>query len=319
MESETRQQQRLAFTRHCLGSDDFKLQVASADASFRSYHRVTTTTGSRMLMDAPPDQEDCRPFIDICSRLRRADLLAPEIIEMDLENGLLLLEDFGDTLYRDRITPDQPEPWFERSFNALATLATRVDTDGLSGYDRQRLQTELDLFPDWYLDRQLSRPLDDGEGSVWRAACELLLASAEDQPAVFVHRDFHSCNLMDTGDERPGIIDFQDAVLGPVSYDLISLLLDRYISWPRASLVEWLERFRVRLGLNLGSADWLQRCDWMALQRNLKVVGIFARLNFRDGKSGYLDLQPRFLTFVLDGLSRYPEFADLHALVESRQ
>ena len=156
---------------------------------------------------------------------------------------------------------------------------------------------------------------DDGERSVWRTACELLLASAEDQPAVFVHRDFHSCNLMDTGDDRPGIIDFQDAVVGPISYDLISLLLDRYISWPRPSLEEWLDGFRVRLGLTLAKADWLQRCDWMALQRNLKVVGIFARLNYRDGKPQYLDDLPLVLEYLLETCANYTALAPLNDLL----
>ncbi len=294
----------------------------SGDASFRRYFRLRSDKQSWILMDAPPDKEHSAPFVDIAARLRRAGLHAPDVIAADLDRGYLLLEDLGDALYKPLITndpgqADRVDGLFEEAFAALHVMASSVSTDALPPYDRTRLLEELELFPAWYLKRHRNIALSCGQWDLWEALCTQLIQSAQQQPQVFVHRDFHSCNLLKTPFNSPGIIDFQDAVVGPVSYDLISLVWDRYITWPRDKATEWFEQFRQRLGMKTDPQTWLRWCDWMGLQRNLKVVGIFARLHHRDGKAGYLEMIPRFWDYVIDQLGRYPEFQDFHKLLNS--
>lgn len=259
-------------------------------------------------MDAPPDKEDCTAFIDVTSRLRNAGLHAPEILQADLENGLLLLEDLGEIQYKPIINPETADSCFKPLFSVMDGFANSVNTDGLAKYNSRLLQTELDLFPDWYLEQHKQRPFLITEQLAWEQLCNQLVISAREQRQVFVHRDFHSCNLLKTVENDPGIIDYQDAVLGPISYDLVSLLWDRYISWPRERITGWCEQFRVQLGLDVLAVEWQRQCDFMSLQRNLKIVGIFARLHYRDQKSGYLEMIPRFWGYCIDVLKLYPEF-----------
>lgn len=313
--SDVRQRRAAAWAGRMLGTDTPGLEPVSGDASFRRYFRVTAPAGSMILMDAPPEREDSRPFVDVAARLHAAGLKAPRILGFDLEQGFGLLEDFGDVLYRDVLDPHSAPDLMPRLFDVLETLATRVSSDGLPAYDEQVLQSELDLFPDWYLERHRGRPLAGAERGVWADVCNALIASATRQPQVFVHKDFHSCNLLQTG-EGPGLIDFQDALRGPVSYDLVSLLWDRYIAWPRARLEEWLLEMHARLAADVDTAEWIRWCDWMSLQRNLKIVGIFARLRYRDGKDGYVEMIPRFYRYLLDVLPRYPEFRAFERLLE---
>lgn len=269
-------------------------------------------------MDAPPDLEDCQPFIDVTRLLLQANLHAPEIIAADLQQGFLLLEDLGDDLYRDIVIEAKASEQYQPVFDALVKLANDVDTDGLPDYNITRLQQELDLFSDWYAPSHASLPLDDAEHADWHTICHHLVETARSQPQVFVHRDFHSCNVLFTDINNPGIIDYQDAVCGPITYDLVSWLLDRYIPWPREQLVEWYEQHRQKLQLNIDSAEWLRWCDWMGLQRNLKVLGIFARLAYRDGKTGYIDLMPNFYRYVMETAALYPETQPLINMLERR-
>jgi aminoglycoside/choline kinase family phosphotransferase len=290
----------------------------SGDASFRRYFRIEADGRPLILMDAPPDREDSRPFVDIAARLRAAGLHAPRIVAFDLERGFGLLEDFGDVLYRDLIDEDSIDALLPGLFDVLEGMARHVDCAGLPAYDRSTLQAEMDLFPDWYLERHKRRPFSAGERVLWNDVCGLLLDSAEAQPQVFVHKDFHSCNLLQTP-RGPGLIDFQDGLRGPLSYDLASLLWDRYVAWPRERLENWMETVRGRLAPDIAPARWQRDCDWMGLQRNLKIVGIFARLEYRDGKRGYLDLVPRFYAYLEDVLARYTEheaIADFARLLE---
>lgn len=299
----------------CLGLDKVELIPVSGDASFRRYFRLQTDNDSLILMDAPPEHENSRPFVDIATRLRTAGLHAPVIVDFDFEQGFGLLEDLGDELYRGILTPQSAAALFPDLFGALHCMAQKVDASGLPDYDRQRLQAELDLFTDWYLQQHRQRKLSGTEMTGWQAACEILHANATAQPQVFVHRDFHSCNLLYTRGKAPGIIDFQDAVRGPLSYDFISLLWDRYISWPRAQLEAWMETYRQQLEQPVATADWVRWCDLMGLQRNLKIVGIFCRLHHRDRKAGYLELVPRFYAYLLDVVPLYPELQTLHDLL----
>lgn len=288
----------------------------SGDASFRRYFRLHTRHGPLILMDAPPDREDSRPFVDVAGRLRAAGLGAPRIEHFDLERGFGLLEDLGDRLYRDALRPDNAGRLMPPLFDILERMARDVDHTALPAYDDGRLQQELDLFPDWYLGRHRGLRLSPGETAAWRAVCDLLRESANEQPRAFVHRDFHSCNLLLREANTPGIVDFQDAVAGPLSYDFVSLIWDRYIPWPRPLLERWMETMRERLDPGVDRRTWIRWCDLMGVQRKLKVAGIFARLHYRDGRAGYIEMIPRFYRYLLDVVPVYPELASLKALLE---
>lgn len=302
----------------------WRLEKVADDASFRRYFRVfpgrKQTAGSLILMDAPPGLEPLEPFVDITRRLRDAGLHAPQIMARNTADGLLLLEDLGDTLFRQLITPDGGAEWLALAFDALEIMVRRVDVAGLPDYDARRLGQELELFPDWYLDQHLRRPWSSGDRQRWSTLCELLIDSALAQPQGFVHRDFHSCNLLATSADPPGIIDYQDAVRGPVSYDLVSLLWDRYVEWPRTQIDAWLDQLRPRLladqATDMTAAHWRRSCYRMGLQRNLKIIGIFARLNHRDSKPAYLRLIPRFRGYVLQALQWDPALHPYRTLLE---
>lgn len=312
MESATKQaadprlQEAASWAGEFLGIDTPQPLPVSGDASFRRYFRFRDGNRSLILMDAPPDLEDSAPFVDIAGRLREAGLNAPEIISFNFETGFGLVEDFGDTLYRELLDEDSVSTVFPALFDVLVGL-TRVEVRDLPLYDEALLHAELELFEKWYLQRHRRRPMTLAEKGTWRALSRQIIDSALSQPQVFVHRDFHSCNLLQTP-AGPGIIDFQDGVAGPLSYDLASLLWDRYITWPRQQLEQWMIDMYSRFDLTCGHDEWIRQCDWMGLHRNLKVVGIFARLRHRDGKQGYLEMLPGFYRYLLDVLPIYPEF-----------
>ena len=266
-------------------------------------------------MDAPPP-ENTRPYIEVTRRLRDAGLRAPRIFAKNVEQGFLLLEDLGDELYRDFLTADNVDEHFPALFEVLKRMAQRVDAAGLPEYDGKLLRFEMNLFPNWYLARHRPGVSREHFDQIWDPFCNSVIASALAQPWCFVHRDFHSCNLMLTEPGTVGVIDFQDAVHGPVSYDFISLIWDRYITWPRHRIEDWMEAFRQSLELQLTADEWRRHCDLMGLQRNIKVVGIFARLYYRDGKEGYLEMIPRFYDYATDTLRRYPEYADVLDVME---
>lgn len=299
-------------------SISFHVEPVTGDASNRRYFRLTAEQKSWIVMDAPPNLEDCRPFIDVTQRLRKAKLHAPEIIAEDLHRGFLLLEDFGDGLYRDIVSKQQANQQYQPIFDALIKFSTAVDTTGLPDYDQTRLQQELDLFSEWYAPVHCQLSLTASERHDWAIICQQLITKALAQPQVFVHRDFHSCNVLQTTHNNPGIIDYQDAVRGPVTYDLISWVLDRYITWPRSQVLKWYEQQRLRLPLDTNSEQWLRWCDWMGLQRNLKILGIFARLAYRDGKTDYIGLMPRFYAYVMETAALYPETQALTDMLEQR-
>ncbi|HEY5775872.1 MAG TPA: phosphotransferase, partial [Xanthomonadales bacterium] len=256
-----------------------ELHNIAGDASFRRYFRLRVNGESRILMDAPPPGEDVGPFIEIDQRLMVAGLHAPEIIYADRANGFLLLEDLGDELYRDLLRADNVDLLFPPLFDLLKTLALDVDCRDLPEFDYRKLRRDMDLFPDWYLGHHRKRTPRDQLDKIWGSFCDCIIESALHQPQAFVHRDFHSCNLLGIADNGIGIIDFQDAVKGPLSYDFTSLIWDRYISWPRSRIENWMETMRLELCPDLESAQWRRYCDLMGLQRNFKIVGIFARLH----------------------------------------
>ena len=313
-----RERRAATWVADCLNRDHIDLQPVSGDASFRRYFRCQDGKRSLIVMDAPPERENSASFIDIAARLRESDLLAPEIYHFDLDLGFGLLEDFGDTLYRELLSANQPELLMPDLFAVLAKM-TRASTDGLPIYHGLKLQQEMSLFPDWYLRVHRHYRFSHMEYLEWNRLCAELIKSAQEQPQAFVHRDFHSCNVLRTPDAQTGIIDFQDAVLGPLNYDLVSLLWDRYIEWPRSQLETWMMAFHHRLDLSCHPSTWIRWCDLMGLQRNLKIVGIFARLRYRDDKQGYVEMIPRFYQYLLDVTGRYPEFGEFHRILEKTE
>ena len=300
-------------------------QPASGDASFRRYFRVHSSKSSYIAMDAPPEQEDCKPFIQVAGFLESMQLHAPRVIEANTEDGFLLLSDLGNTPYLDLLNEDvdAADRLYATALRALLILQSRgeVFQSQLPSYDEELLRFELSLFHDWLCQEHLGIEFGaDGESS-WRSLCDLLVGNALDQPQVFVHRDYHSRNLMVT-DESPGILDFQDAVEGPITYDLVSLLKDCYIKWPEERIGEWANSFADdarRLELHdLSPEQFLRELDLMGVQRHLKAAGIFARLNHRDGKADYLLDVPRTLSYIVDLGPRYDELGWLVNLIESK-
>lgn len=316
--ADSRQTAAASWAAEQLGLDEVRLEPVSGDASFRRYFRFHDGLRSVILMDAPPEQEDSAPFVDIAHRLRSAGLNAPSILSFDLDEGFGLLEDFGDTLYRELINEGTVDAIFPELFDLLNGMARRVDTRGLPDYSTEALLAELDLFKSWYLEIHRQRPMSRNELLVWDNICSLLIESAHNQAQVFVHKDFHSCNLLETP-TGPGIIDFQDGLRGPVSYDLASLIWDRYIAWPRPKLEAWMSAAHAILPVEGSREEWIRCCDWMGLQRNLKIVGIFARLKHRDGKQGYVEMIPRFYQYLLDVLPRYAEFQEFNQMLEQKE
>ena len=299
---------------------------ASSDASFRRYFRLCAEDASYIVMDAPPKNEDCLPFVRVAGYLESMALNAPRIIEANLDDGFLLLTDLGTRQYLDELL-DDPSSAQRLYGDALAALLV-MQRDGaafqarLPPYDEKLLRFEMSLFHDWLCGTHLGLELSDDDERQWLACTDMLVANALDQPQVFVHRDYHSRNLMVTDEDSPGILDFQDAVEGPLTYDLVSLLKDCYVKWPAERVSQWVMDFYRGLAPELCEsvceAQFRRYFELMGVQRHLKAAGIFARLNHRDGKPVYLGDIPRTLSYITDLAPRYEELADLAELIETR-
>jgi hypothetical protein len=305
---------------------EYTITPASADASFRRYFRVTHEGASFIVMDAPPDREDTRPFITVSKLFADAGLNVPEVIDADPGQGYLLLTDLGSRPYLEALDETSVERLYGDALGALAGIQTCRPAAGLlPDYDRELLLREMELFREWLLGTHLGLSLDAAQSALLDAAFAGLADSALAQPRVCVHRDYHSRNLMVTQRNNPGILDFQDAVMGPVTYDLVSLLRDCYIQWPRARVEDWALGYH-ELALQCGilhaehesPEQFLRWFDLMGVQRHLKAAGIFARLNHRDGKPGYLLDIPRTLGYVTEVASGYPELAGFGSFVEQQ-
>lgn len=292
---------------------------ASADASFRRYFRIRAGAQSWIVMDAPPQQEDCRPFVHVAALMRQAGVHVPEILAQDLQQGFLLLSDLGTRTLLDAIDADNADAQFGAAIDALIVWQRASRPQVLPPYDEALLRRELELFPDWYLGRHLGVTLDTAGREALEGVFRLLVDNALAQPQVYVHRDYMPRNLM-LSDPNPGVLDFQDAVYGPIAYDPISLFKDAFLSWP-LSRVEWgLRTYHARAeAAGLAVPPWPQfrrDCDWIGLQRHLKILGIFARLTLRDGKPKYLADTPRFVRYVMEVLPQYVELQPLAQLFE---
>lgn len=306
-----------------LGSTGFTLEPASGDASFRRYWRVRTGDGSYVAMDAPPAQEDTARFVRLAELFRAIGLNTPRVHARDEELGFLLLDDLGTRPYLDALDADNAERLYGDALGALAVIQACGPLEGLPEYDEPFLRRELEIFREWLVGRHLGLALSAEEQAGIERAFDLLVASALEQPRVCVHRDYHSRNLMVTAPPSPGILDFQDAVVGPVTYDLVSLLRDCYIAWPAEQVQSWAWGY-FQLAVQSGilrpedEARFPRWFDLMGAQRHLKAAGIFARLNERDGKPGYLADIPRTLGYVLEIAPAYAALDPLAELIEQR-
>jgi len=300
-----------------------RLEPVTNDAGFRRYWRVHRDTRGYILMDAPPVAEEIERFVRIAERLRALGLNTPRVHAQEPDQGLLLLDDLGTRLYLDALDRENVDRLYGDALAALAVIQACASTAGLPRYDGPFLRRELELFRDWLLIRQLGWGPSDAENAVLESAFDLLTEQALAQPQVCVHRDFHSRNLTVTAPPSPGILDFQDTVLGPVTYDPVSLLRDCYIAWPRERVEDWARGYAT-LAVHSGilrkeeEARFMTWFDLMGVQRHLKASGIFARLNIRDGKPGYLADIPRTLGYVVEVAPAYPRLTALADLIRDR-
>ncbi|OHC26961.1 MAG: aminoglycoside phosphotransferase [Pseudomonadales bacterium RIFCSPHIGHO2_02_FULL_60_43] len=297
------------------------LTSASSDASFRRYFRWQGAGRSLIVMDAPPPQEDCAPFVKVANLLAEAHLNVPQILAADLERGFLLLNDLGRQTYLDVINEDNADELFADALQALLAFQRLSMTTPLPHYDDALLRRELQLFPEWYVQRHLGVEFSEEQQALWQRASQLLIDSALAQPKVLVHRDYMPRNLM-LSEPNPGVLDFQDAVYGPVTYDVTCLFKDAFLSWPEARVSSWLGQYwqqALEAGVPVQPVldDFLRASDLMGVQRHLKVIGIFARICHRDGKPKYLGDVPRFFSYIEAVLARRPELAELAELLGS--
>jgi len=320
--------ERIEALRHWLvsvmGTDAFGLSPASNDASFRRYFRVRFDDGrpTLIVMDAPPEREDCRPFVHVAELFAAAGVQVPAIHSRNFDQGFLLLSDLGDTTYLAALAEreDSADRLYGDALDALVRIQLASRPAALPEYGRELLARELALFPDWYVGRQLGLELSAAQRQALEESFAVLLANNLAQPRVFVHRDYHSRNLMQ-GSPNPGILDFQDAVYGPVTYDLVSLLRDAYIAWPEERVIDWCIRYwekarKAGLPVAADFAAFYRDFEWMGAQRQLKVLGIFARLCYRDGKDGYIRDQPLVMRYLRGTCERYRELRPLARLLD---
>jgi aminoglycoside/choline kinase family phosphotransferase len=297
-----------------------ELTPASVDASFRRYFRVACAGRSYIVMDAPPDKEDSAPFIRVAGLLADAGLHVPEIIAADIAQGFLLLTDLGPNTYLHVLDSTNCDALFRDAITALVRMQAHVESGSLPAYDESMLRRELALFPDWYISRHLGQALTDERRNSLAAVETALVQSALAQPVVFTHRDYMPRNLM-VSTPNPGILDFQDAVAGPISYDPVCLFKDAFISWPEEQVLDWTVRYweagrRAGLPLDSDFGRFYQDFEWMGVHRHLKVLGIFARIRYRDGKPAYLEDAPRFLKYLRQVCVRYRELMPLANLLD---
>ena len=306
--------------------DGFALKPASVDASFRRYFRVVVGDDSYIAMDAPPELEDCMPFVTVASYLGSIGLNAPDVLASRTDDGFLLLSDFGTRVYLDVLMeePLRADELYGDALDALAVMQRDGEgyVDRLPPYDDALLRFELSLFSDWLCGRHLGITMTAGEKREWDALCNLLVNTALDQSSVFVHRDYHSRNLMVTEEGNPGILDFQDAVAGPLCYDLVSLLKDCYVTWDAGRVSVWaldyFERLPLSLRERIGTERFLRDFALTGVHRHLKAAGIFARLKHRDGKVAYMNDVPRALAYIPPLADDHPELAFLAGFIDDR-
>lgn len=317
-----RQQQLTAWLHSQFPDETFTLAPASADASFRRYFRASFADRALIVMDAPPQHEDCRPFLHIAKLFEDAGTHVPHVYAQDLEQGFLLLSDLGNTTYMQALAADSSKArdLYGAATDALIRIQLASRADELPPYDEALLRRELNLFPEWYIAKHLNTTLTDAQNAKLEQVFARIVANNLAQPRVYVHRDYHSRNLMVT-EPNPGILDFQDAVYGPITYDLASLFKDAYIRWEEAEIIDWLIRYwekarKAGLPVHDDFSEFYRDYEWMGVQRHLKVLGIFARLSHRDGKDGYLKDMPLVMAYLRAACARYIDLKPLLNLLD---
>ena len=304
-----------------LGLTGFSITPASEDASFRRYFRVSWDDQTAIVMDAPPDRENSAVFMDITARLLECEVNVPNIMASNLDKGFLLIDDLGTDLYLDVLNAENADKLYSDAIDSLVRFQNHADTSGLPAYDETLLRQELSLFSDWLVGRHLQIEITAAVRKIFDDTFDLLVDSALQQPRAFVHRDYHSRNLL-VNRQNPGIVDYQDAVHGPVTYDIVSLLKDCYIQWPRSRVLYWLQEFRRKCGSTpaaiTSDEEYLRWFDLMGVQRHLKASGIFARLLLRDNKPGFIGDIPRTLSYVIELEPNYPELLPLTGFIREQ-
>lgn len=288
--------------------DEADWSVVSGDASFRRYFRIQSESSSWICVDAPPEHENSAQFIKVAQLLEKVN--APKVLAYDLEHGFMLLSDLGDQLYLPLLNEDTADGLYHEAIQTLIEMQRIESAEVLPPYGEALLNQEMELFREWFIQHHLQIELSQAENVMLDELFKWLTDSALEQPQVFVHRDYHSRNIMQVENEPPGVIDFQDAVHGPISYDLLSLLRDCYIEWPEHKVNEWINYFLEQSDWEIDKAQFKQWFDWMGLQRHIKVAGIFSRLNYRDGKSGYLKDIPLTLRYIVRQAEPYPQLEE---------
>ena len=317
---DNRQQQLETWLSTALKSAKFTLTTASADASFRRYFRVHVADKTLIAMDAPPTHESCAPFVQVAQLLAEAGLNAPKVLAQDLAQGFLLLSDLGDDTYLSKLNEKTAPELYKNATDALIKMQGISVTGVLPNYDAAMLGREMQLFPDWYVTQHLKTTLTPEQQVVLNNTFKLLSENILAQGQVFVHRDYHSRNLMLTAENNPGILDFQDAVYGAISYDLVSLLKDAYIGWDEEQVIDWAVRYwqpAKKAGLPIPDdfSEFYRDFEWMGAQRHIKVLGIFARLSHRDGKHNYLNDMPIVMAYLRKVCERYVELRPMLRLL----
>ncbi|MBT9613827.1 MAG: phosphotransferase [Burkholderiales bacterium] len=303
-----------------LPGKDFSLAPASSDASFRRYFRVSLAARTLIVMDAPPEHENCAPFIHVARLFLAAGVHVPEILAQDMQQGFLLLSDLGAETYLAQLNEDNADTLYRAANEALIKIQLATKPNELPPYDEALLLREMRLFPDWYIAKHLNLTLTPAQTETLEQAFQSILKNVLAQPRVYVHRDYHSRNLM-LSDPNPGVLDFQDAVYGPISYDLVSLYKDAYIAWDEERVVDWAIRYwenakRAHLPVAPDFGDFYRDFEWMGVQRHIKVLGIFARLCHRDGKAGYLKDMPLVMHYLRRACDRYRALGPLLKLLD---
>lgn len=296
---------------------NYTIEASLADASFRKYYRLRDGEKTALLMDSSLELNSLKSFIDITSRLCKTEVGVPKIFEEDLQNGYLIIEDFGGVHYLDVLNQDNFKAFYTKAINTILKMQ-KADVNGLPLYDKEFLHVEMNLMQEWYIEQLLHVKLSDSHKKLIATTLEAISTVVLEQPQdVFVHRDFHSRNIMLKNDKKIGIIDYQDAMNGAITYDLVSLLKDCYVAYERKEIKKLALEFRDKKGLKVDDETFIKWFDFMGMQRHIKVLGIFSRLNIRDKKSGYLKDIPLTLKYVIDTANRYNETKELANLLSS--
>ena len=301
-----------------LYSSSIEIEKASSDASFRSYYRILSNNDTKIIMDAPPEKEPLSPFLDITKRLSKANINVPEIFELDEDLGFILMSDLGKTKYLDKLNDETVYCLYTDAMDTIHKMQTEVDTSNLKNFDSKELTTEMDLFKDWFLKKHLNHNFDNEGLNNIQECFDSLVKIILEIPTTFVHRDFHSRNLMITDSNNPGVLDYQDALIGPITYDAVSLLKDCYVNWDKKLITEMLSTYYKKIKADYNNIEFDEFSFWfdvVGLQRHFKAIGIFSRLNYRDNKITFMRDIPRTYKYVDEVINKYTELTSVKEML----